>query len=873
MSFEKLTFESTINYPLRFMIDYNISGMSWIKVEKNLYKRIESNKISNCQIEASTDVKNLIVLSIKENSNICPLRILSFDIECSSENSKFPNPEKDPVVVISNIYYEFGKEKLIKDKSIFSYKKCADISGVNVYSFENESSLLINWKKYLFNLDPDVVTGFNINEFDFPYLLKRSEILKIKNFPFLSRIKNSISFHSKKTQIFYGFLIREFQEIKINGRIILDIYTYIRRRKRLSSYTLNYISKEFLNEQKDDVHYSLITPLWKKDEFTRRRLCLYCLKDSYLPLKIMIKLMIIINLIEYCRVTSIPINYAINNGQQITISTQLHKKTFKLNYLIPSTTIIKNDNKLSNSKQRYSNFEGASVLNPISGFYSKPIVTLDFSSLYPSIMIAHNLCYSTLIKKEEINNLNFNFETDYYKSPTGDLFVNTNIRKGIIPLILEELISERRKAKNQYNKEKNLDLKEIYNSRQKSYKTLCNSFYGFTGAHEGFLPCLQISSTITSIGREMIEMTKNLIIDKYSIKNGFKYNSNVIYGDTDSVMINFGVDNIKDALILGKESADYITSQFKKPIQIEFEKVFYPYLLLKKKRYAGIIWTNENIYDKIDAKGIETVRRDNCKLIKIMLENVIKKIFIENKVDDAVTYCKNIIYDLLQNKIDFSLLVITKSLNNEYHSKQPHVELVEKLKKRDKSKIPVPGERIPYLIIKGEKNSKNYENSESPLYALENDLEIDIDYYLNKQIKKPLLRIFNPILKNAEKILFQGEHIRKKTYINRKSFFSNFLIEKKTCFNCKSIINSGVVCKNCKDKLKIIYIENKMELINYQRMYCDLWVQCQKCQGSNFQDIICQNDDCSIFYKKIKVRKDLINITEKMKKFQELNNW
>ena len=457
MSFEKLTFESTINYPLRFMIDYNISGMSWIKVEKNLYKRIESNKISNCQIEVSTDVKNLIVLSIKENSNICPLRILSFDIECSSENSKFPNPEKDPVVVISNIYYEFGKEKLIKDKSIFSYKKCADISGVNVYSFENESSLLINWKKYLVNLDPDIITGFNINEFDFPYLLKRSEILKIKNFPFLSRIKNSISFHSKKTQIFYGFLIREFQEIKINGRIILDIYTYIRRRKRLSSYTLNYISKEFLNEQKDDVHYSLITPLWKKDEFTRRRLCLYCLKDSYLPLKIMIKLMIIINLIEYCRVTSIPINYAINNGQQITISTQLHKKTFKLNYLIPSTTIIKNDNKLSNSKQRYSNFEGASVLNPISGFYSKPIVTLDFSSLYPSIMIAHNLCYSTLIKKEELNNLNLNFETDYYKSPTGDLFVNTNIRKGIIPLILEELISERRKAKNLYNKEKNLD--------------------------------------------------------------------------------------------------------------------------------------------------------------------------------------------------------------------------------------------------------------------------------------------------------------------------------------------------------------------------------------------------------------------------------
>ena len=871
------------------MIDYNISGMSWIKIKKNNYKHYPNNKLSNCQIEIWTDINNLIKIPLEENNKIAPLRILSIDIECSSENSKFPIPEKDPIIVISNILFEFNeKEKKIVNQSIFSFYKCANISNVNIYSFDNEIDLLNQWRNFIIKLDPDIITGFNINSFDFPYLIKRSEFLKIQNFSSFTRIKNSQSYLSNITKIYYGFIKKETSECKITGRIILDIYSYIRIRYNLSSYTLNNISKEFLNEQKEDVHYSLITSLWKKDEYTRRRLCLYCLKDSLLPLKLIQKLMLIINLTEYCRIASIPLNFAINNGQQISISSILHKKTFKLNYLIPTLPDDKNINNENNINQinnnlinnnnskskRYSNFEGASVLEPISGFYNNPIVTLDFSSLYPSIMIAHNLCYSTLIKKEKLNKLNLS-EKDYFKTPTGDYFINNNIRKGIIPIILEELISERRKAKNQYNKEKNIDLKEILNSRQNSIKILCNSFYGFTGAHEGFLPCIQISSSITSIGRNMIELTRNLILNKYNINNGYKYNSNIIYGDTDSVMINFGVNNIKDALILGKESSDFITNQFKKPIQIEFEKVFFPYLLLKKKRYIGVIWTKENNYDKIDTKGIETVRRNNCKLIKIMIENVIQKIFIEKNINDAILYCKDIINNLLQNKIDISLLIITKSFNfSEYQNRQAHIELVEKMKKRNEKNFPVPGERIPYLIIKGEKNSKNYENSENPLFALENDIEIDVDYYLEKQIKKPILRIFNPIIKNAEQILFEGEHMKKKiSIVNRKSYFSNFLIEKKICFNCKSTINKGVVCKNCKDKLKQIYIENKIEYNNYQKLYCDLWTQCQRCQGSIMQDIICQNNDCPIFYKRIQIKKNLIRYKEKMDRFNEGNDW
>ena len=198
------------------------------------------------------------------------------------------------------------------------------------------------------------------------------------------------------------------------------------------------------------------------------------------------------------------------------------------------------------------------------------------------------------------------------------------------------------------------------------------------------------------------------------------------------------------------------------------------------------------------------------------------------------------------------------------------------MRKRDPGTAPNIGDRIQYVIIKGEKGTKNYENSEDPIYVLEHDLPIDIDYYLENQLKKPLLRIFEHILKNADKELFSGEHTRiKKSGVSAKSNanFGSFIIVRKTCLNCKVVIKSGVVCKNCKDKMRSIYIENRLEMNNKERNYADLWSQCQRCQGSILQDIICQNRDCPIFYRRFKVKKDLKNMKEIMDRFDEKPDW
>lgn len=184
-----------------------------------------------------------------------------------------------------------------------------------------------------------------------------------------------------------------------------------------------------------------------------------------------------------------------------------------------------------------------------------------------------------------------------------------------MPLILEELIAARKKAKNELARATDPFEKAVLDGRQLALKISANSVYGFTGAQVGQLPCLPISASTTAFGRVMIEETKRLVTEKYTKANGYDHNCLVVYGDTDSVMVRFGTTSIEESMRLGKEAAAFVSDKFINPIKLEFEKVYFPYLLMNKKRYAGMLWTKPTKPDKMDCKGIETVRRDNCALV------------------------------------------------------------------------------------------------------------------------------------------------------------------------------------------------------------------------------------------------------------------
>jgi DNA polymerase delta subunit 1 len=861
------SYETNIPFALRFMVDRGIMGGGWVKLDESLptngpgrlYTRSKMKNTNTCQLEVDIHYEQVAPV---EMMKIAPLRIFSFDIECYNQEGKgFPQASKNPVIQIAVYLKEFGAKEPLMQGVWTLGGSCADIAGSQVFVFDKEEEMLASFQDFIVKTDPDIMTGYNIQNFDLPYLLERAETLGLRPFAQLGRMKER---SRVRTNTFGG---REVTEVNIEGRVQFDMIVAIQKEYKLRSYSLNAVSAEFLGEQKEDVHYSMIGDLFTTNDETRRRLAVYCLKDAYLPLKLMEKLLFMYNYVEMARVTGTPINYLLNRGQMIKVTSQLLRKARQHDFVMPT----------QKSQPSEDKYEGATVLDPITGYYAKPIATLDFASLYPSIMMAHNLCYTTLLTPEGVSKVPGEEVTT---TPSGCKFVKAQTRRGLLPMILEELLAARKKAKKEMKEATDPLTYMVLDGRQLALKISANSVYGFTGATVGQLPCLEISSSVTAFGRQMIDQTKAMVEAKYTIQNGFEHDAQVVYGDTDSVMVKFGTDSIATAMDMGREAADMVSQTFIRPIKLEFEKVYCPYLLMNKKRYAGLYWTKPEKYDKLDTKGIETVRRDNCGLVRILVDTVLQKILIEKSIEGATEYVQTIIGDLLQNKVDLSLLVITKSLGKgahreDYAVKQAHVELAERIRKRDPSSAPGSGDRVPYVITSAAKNVPAYDRSEDPLYVLENNLSIDAQYYIEHQLQQPLMRIFGPIMPNAESVLFHGAHtLVKSNPTPATGALAKFVTKSLRCLGCKAVIKQGSLCSHClEEKGAEVVLSRVHDLREKEAEYNRLWTQCQRCQGSLMQPVICSNRDCDIFYRRAKARRDVESIQESIKRLQIDVKW
>ncbi|KAH8724119.1 catalytic subunit DNA polymerase-like protein delta [Phaeosphaeriaceae sp. PMI808] len=868
-----LTFDN-IAYVLRFMIDNKVTGMSWVEVPAGKYKLLNPrDQHSNCQIEAQVNYNDLIAhTSDGEWAKLAPLRILSFDIECAGRKGIFPEANVDPVIQIANVVTRFGEPKPFV-RNVFCMDTVSPIVATQILSFSNEGEMLMRWRDFLEETDPDVIIGYNTSGFDFPYLLGRAKHLKLANFPYWTRLKTvqskaeSSKFSSKQLGS------RDTKNTNTNGRLQLDLLQLIQRDYQLRSYTLNAVCAHFLKEQKEDVHHSMITELYNGDANSRRRLAVYCLKDAYLPQRLLDKLMCLVNYSEMARVTGVPFNYLLAKGQQVRFVSQLFRKALDHQLIVPDLEVQTTGN---------DQYEGATVIEPKRGYYKQPVATLDFASLYPSIMQAHNLCYTTLLDKTTVEKLKMRRDEDYIVTPNGDMFCTAKTRKGLLSQILEELLGARKRAKRELAVETDPFKKAVLNGRQLALKVSANSVYGLTGATTGKLPCLAIASSTTSFGRQMIEKTKAEVEAKYNIANGYSHDAEVIYGDTDSVMVKFGTSELAEAMKLGEEAADYVSSKFVKPIKLEFEKVYFPYLLINKKRYAGLYWTNPDKWDKMDTKGIETVRRDNCRLVQTVIETSLRMLLIDQDPEGAQDFVKETISDLLLNKIDMSNLVITKALTKQendkgeggYTNKQAHVELAERMKKRDAGSAPALGDRVPYVMVKSASGARNFEKSEDPMYVLENNLPIDTKYYLDNQLAKPLGRIFEPILgeKKAASLL-TGDHTRSITVAApAMGGLMKFAKRTQTCMGCKKPLikaheKEGAVCEDCRPRIGELYQKSLSRVSELEVRFSRLWTQCQRCQGSVHCEVICESKDCPIFYMRMKARKDVEDAGKELVRF------
>lgn len=253
------TYESSLAYVLRYMIDKNLRGGGWVEVKANHYRPRVTEKTSHCQLEVDVHFDSVVGHNPDgEWLRMAPMRILSFDIECAGRKGFFPEAHIDPIIQIASIVSLQHKPATPIVKNIFTLNTCAPIAGAQVIANETEGEMLMNWLRFFVQADADFITGYNITNFDLPYLLDRAKALKLTDFPFLGRIRTAQSTMKDSKFESKGLGKRESKEIKIEGRVQFDLLELIRRDYKLRSYTLNAVSAHFLQSQKEDVHHSSV---------------------------------------------------------------------------------------------------------------------------------------------------------------------------------------------------------------------------------------------------------------------------------------------------------------------------------------------------------------------------------------------------------------------------------------------------------------------------------------------------------------------------------------------------------------------------------------------------------------------------------------
>ncbi|KAJ7105079.1 ribonuclease H-like domain-containing protein [Mycena crocata] len=266
--------------------------MAWIKVPPTGYTHVsDSAKVSHCQIEVVARYAHIQPQPLDEATP--PLRILSFDVECLGREGVFPQPDVDSVIQISNMVSILGIHISCQTtapfiRNVFTFGTCSSIPGATVLSYDDEALLLQAWSDFVRQADPDLIIGFNIGGFDLPYLLDRAAALHLPQFPFLGRLKDIKTTSARTLHYTVRGHMRTWEDIPLPGRLQLDLMQYVRCEvPPYRNLSLNAVATRFLGEKKEDVHFTAIPALQTGSADSRRLLAVYCLKDAYLPMRLL----------------------------------------------------------------------------------------------------------------------------------------------------------------------------------------------------------------------------------------------------------------------------------------------------------------------------------------------------------------------------------------------------------------------------------------------------------------------------------------------------------------------------------------------------------------------------------------------------------
>ena len=765
--------------------------------------------------------------------------ILSFDIECISPTFNFPNPQiPDNIVInIGCSMYSTATQKFrsvmlalkgVSTKRIMDKTRAdggeSDMDPFELRSFEGEPQLFEGFRDLVIEVDPDIMFAWNIT-FDLGYI--RDRILthyrymkESSRFFCMSRmIAKRCSFteqttvtsaHGKKTMI----------SMRLPGRIVMDLMRYLSESQdfRFPQYSLEVVGDEVLGKGAGKTHFSptdMMAAWMSGDPVQRRRVALYCIQDTIVPVRIWNELLLHSRTVMEARVTSTIQERIINGGQQVRNFSLLYRLSTEYDFMLnrnpedpayePTFRLkdiasqrkeqivaaiqqkldqtqeelgmvrarLKNKRSANYSRRKEvkdndrrkklillekqlresmaeDKYEGAIVLDVKRGIYQM-VVTLDFKSLYPSIIIRYNLDTSTMVTDPRYLNLP---GWDYITTELGDDGAETVVVqnvKGLVPIACQKMLDARGVAK-RLMKAAAKGSREYKNrdGQQKAFKVTGNSLYGGWGVEwqKGKYTSRPLARTVTARGRNLIERTVDNALDMFGKAPD---NAEIVMGDTDSVFVSFDpkeYPNTLDgrtrawnkAVALGERcNEDFNTPENPMVIELEVEKVYSPYLaVFMKKRYTGEKRDKPHYEEStLDCKGDMEVRRDASDAEKHVFAGCKKILFGTGDVNHACTTLIEGLHRMLDRKVPLRDYVRTCKMRDTYNQRTAQGCARERAEARRPGSGVRSGSRMSFVFVwprnaDPDNPPANYDMSEVLEYVEEkkNCQTIDIFSYI-----------------------------------------------------------------------------------------------------------------------------------------------
>lgn len=556
---------------------------------------------------------------------------------------------------------------------------------------------------------------------------------------------------------------------------------------------------------KDDVSPQEIFKLANGTDYDRWTVGKYCLADCDNVIWLLLKVDVITDKVEMSNLCDVPLSYLLLRGQGIKLQSYVSKKCGEKNTLMP----------VVNKQKTGGGYEGAHVFTPKTGIYlEEPVACVDYSSLYPSSIISENLSHDSKVWTKEYDLSNNLIKETGEKSENGD-YTYDNLYdlgykyidvkydtykymrpspkaaekkvvigykicrfaqfpdkdgKAIMPAILEELLAARKATRKLIILERDDFMKNVLDKRQLSIKVTANSLYGQMGAITSAFYEGDVAASTTAMGRKLLFYGRAIIEECYNdvlvtLDDGItvKAKAQCVYGDTDSVFFKFNLrDPISNEKIINNQALIYtielakkagnLASQFlKKPHDLEYEKTFWPWILLSKKRYVGILYEENIEKGKLKYMGIVLKRRDNAPIVKDIYGTIVNIIMKEKSISKSIKFLNESLEKLIAGHYPIEKLLVTKSLRSYYKNPNQiaHKVLAERIGQRDIGNKPSSGDRMYYAyIVNANKKALQGEKIETPDFIAHNNLKLDYGHYISNQIMKPLLQLYALNLEN-----------------------------------------------------------------------------------------------------------------------------